>query len=78
MEILRKYLSTNSSGNASMCMYSVVYSFSLIYLFLFLFFFFFFLGGGGGGGGGGVRGGGGSNSIQKRNRPLSFCISSRG
>ena len=44
MENLREYLSTNSSGNASMCMYSVVYSFSL-----FLFYLLIFFGGGGGG-----------------------------
>ena len=50
MENLREYLSTNSSGNASMCMCSVVYSFSLFYLFYLSIFFFF--GGGGGGMGG--------------------------
>ena len=43
MENLREYLSKNSSGNASMCMYSVVYSFSL------LFYFFVCVCGGGGG-----------------------------
>ena len=50
MENLREYLSTNSSGNASMCMYSVVYSFSLFFYFIYYFFF----GGGGGGRGGGA------------------------
>ena len=46
MENLREYLSTNSSGNASMCMYSVVYSFSLLF---YLFIFVCVWGGGGGG-----------------------------
>ena len=52
MKKLREYLSTNSPGNASMRMCSVVYNFSS--------FFFFFLGGGGGGGAG--RGGTASNN----------------